>query len=140
MPELLQRDDLGELLISKYHSMEYTQPSDSDTEEQLRERHKMAMIEIMLALDSVYDDLSDSERLEIVNELYSNSENRTTRFDYSDFFFLLQQKDYEEATGLQIYNDEYPPQDYYNKEWSWCSFINENCSEEIREMLERHFF
>ena len=141
MPELLKRDDLGELLISNYHSMEFTLPSDSDTEEQLRERHRMAMIEILLAFDSTYDDLDDSERLEIVNELYLKSENRITRFDYSGFFLLLQQKDLEENTGYQIYNsDENAAQDYYNKEWNWCNFINENCSEDIKEMLMNQFF
>lgn len=141
MPELLERDDLGDLLITKYHSMEYMAPSDSDTEEQLRERDKMAMIEILLALDSVYDDLDDSERTDIVNELYAKSKNRTTRTDYSGFFLLLQQKDWEENSGLSVYDSEgNPEQDYYNKDWNWCTFINENCSEDIRGMLKNRMY
>lgn len=141
MPELLERDDLGELLITKYHSMEYTVPSDSDTEEQLRERYEMAMIESLLALDSVYDDLDDSARADIVNELYSKSINRTARTDYSGFFLLLQQKDWEENSGLSVYDPNgNPAQAYYNTEWNWCRYINENCSEDIREMLKNQFY
>lgn len=141
MPELLERDDLGELLITKYHSMEYTVPFDSDTEEQLRERYEMAMIESLLALDSVYDDLDDSARADIVNELYSKSINRTARTDYSGFFLLLQQKDWEENSGLSVYDPNgNPAQAYYNTEWNWCTYINENCSEDIREMLKNQFY
>lgn len=133
--ELLTRPDLGEFLISEYRKMEYISADKALTEDERRMRHMMALTEILLALDSTYDDLNDSQRLEIVSEIFYKSRSRDSISEYSRFFYFLQEKD------ICPYTDrvESGP-DFYNRNWYWNTFISDNCSADIAKMLERRFW
>ena len=135
MPALFERDDLGKVLYSMYEKMRFVPSAEPSPYHKPKLEHKMALIEMMLAFDQTFDDFNDDERKEVIEKLYAESKGRESRFDFSGFFFILQEKGKEPFRP-----DSSPVPEYYNKNWYWNKYIEENCSDEIKEMLVARFF